>query len=121
METIRMLSMTGDFNPRSRKESDNPSNQLFFPLAYFNPRSRKESDKLLPVFPEEAIRFQSTLSQGERPSVARLHCKDFIFQSTLSQGERPSVARLHCKDFTFQSTLSQGERRIGLRVSETHK
>ena len=67
METIRMLSMTGDFNPRSRKESDNPSNQLFFPLAYFNPRSRKESDPTGAFTMTGSATFQSTLSQGERP------------------------------------------------------
>ena len=88
METIRMLSMTGDFNPRSRKESDNPSNQLFFPLAYFNPRSRKESDVYMPLVYMRGYQFQSTLSQGERQEMTLTTLEVKLFQSTLSQGER---------------------------------
>ena len=56
--------------------------------ANFNPRSRKESD-LTGAFTMTGLEtFQSTLSQGERRTAKAQADIDKAFQSTLSQGER---------------------------------
>ena len=55
--------------------------------------------------------FQSTLSQGERPTGEFTTTGLGTFQSTLSQGERLGTAKAQADiDKAFQSTLSQGER-----------
>ena len=56
--------------------------------ADFNPRSRKESDDSGNNNGQDTRKFQSTLSQGERHERRIILCSVCRFQSTLSQGER---------------------------------
>ena len=81
----------GNFNPRSRKESDTTITDLTATVIYFNPRSRKESDDYSVVYSIIGKAFQSTLSQGERHLVLRHSPFVMLFQSTLSQGERRAL------------------------------
>ena len=64
-------------------------------LENFNPRSRKESDHSVFNFLQCCVRFQSTLSQGERRGKSSLLSKFIAFQSTLSQGERQTTHGRH--------------------------
>ena len=57
---------TENFNPRSRKESDFRMRFSRIRVFHFNPRSRKESDLGRNHILIDRVRFQSTLSQGER-------------------------------------------------------
>ena len=86
--TVNTASTSVDFNPRSRKESDVASTRTRFSDLYFNPRSRKESDLIGAFIMTGLETFQSTLSQGERLLFAMLCSARQRFQSTLSQGER---------------------------------
>ena len=56
--------------------------------VHFNPRSRKESDFESCAYVARYVIFQSTLSQGERPTMCLFDTCFCGFQSTLSQGER---------------------------------
>ena len=76
----------------------------------FNPRSRKESDQDIVNDGLYAKIFQSTLSQGERPIIVPVMGRLVKFQSTLSQGERLQFFQSNRYGTKFQSTLSQGER-----------
>ena len=55
-----------DFNPRSRKGSDQMGIALAARLKNFNPRSRKGSDVTTDLISTVLYQFQSTLPQGER-------------------------------------------------------
>ena len=113
-------------------------------IDYFNPRSRKGSDGSRKRDIEKAIKFQSTLPQGERPTATLLMLtwSDFnprsrkgsdsayrttssqlhLFQSTLPQGERHILYLEHKIRLRFQSTLPQGERLITVPIpSNTFK
>ena len=79
------------FNPRTHKECDINLQDTLLHLIYFNPRTHKECDKWL--FSKLASRpaFQSTHSQGVRPTATATFTCLGSFQSTHSQG----VRRLH--------------------------
>ena len=88
--------------------------------ADFNPRSRKESDQWLKDISFYITAFQSTLSQGERHGLPIQQNKFVPFQSTLSQGERRLKASPKNMYKAFQSTLSQGERLVPYRLLWRH-
>ena len=57
-----------------------------------------------------ALRFQSTLPQGERLYSNKNTTAFSVFQSTLPQGERQNMLTKRSIKKAFQSTLPQGER-----------
>ena len=114
-------------------QGERPLTDTFYPSKIdFNPRSRKGSDQVPPDVFHSRFLFQSTLPQGERPELfpaavvvfcisihapargATLHTFrifwKMIFQSTLPQGERPNPGVKTVTPLPFQSTLPQGER-----------
>ena len=101
--------MIVNFNPRSRKGSDVISfKQSFHPLISIHAPARGATRNT--TIYGENTKFQSTLPQGERLSLAVALNGEAIFQSTLPQGERPRTLTNCQSSFLFQSTLPQGER-----------
>ena len=78
---------------------------------YFNPRSRKESDTGLYRRTPNITRFQSTLSQGERPWVRKHRIGGTRNFNPRSRKESDAGYNVETQTVSgFQSTLSQGER-----------
>ena len=101
--------MIVNFNPRSRKGSDVISfKQSFHPLISIHAPARGATRNT--TIYGENTKFQSTLPQGERLSLAVALNGEAIFQSTLPQGERPKRCLRITSQKQFQSTLPQGER-----------
>ena len=88
MRLPKLIVTLKNFNPRSRKESDCFIWYNSRQIKDFNPRSRKESDISACARHGGNVKFQSTLSQGERQYINRVRNEIDLFQSTLSQGER---------------------------------
>ncbi len=86
--------------------------------SYFNPRSRKGSDEEDADENQKKDQFQSTLPQGERPSVVPTFSRSLPFQSTLPQGERHIKSALASFKAVFQSTLPQGERQYEFGIGD---
>ena len=59
------VQYVGNFNPHSRKGSDQMHHNIFTALKDFNPHSRKGSDSGKQRKVEMSSPFQSTLPQGE--------------------------------------------------------
>ena len=81
----------------------------------FNPRTHKECDILQSFLNCMDIKFQSTHSQGVRPSSGAIYNNVIAFQSTHSQGVRHKVMQYIYSAGKFQSTHSQGVRRFKLK------
>ena len=67
-----------NFNPRSRKGSDNIDGWDKREYYDFNPRSRKGSDSDMAMTDMSDNAFQSTLPQGERREVRYSAIEEFI-------------------------------------------
>ena len=123
--------VTINFNPRSRKGSDN-FKEDFTMFGFISIHAPARGATMYLYAPLQFDLFQSTLPQGERQKSDCLVNKIRIFQSTLPQGERPEVRTGADRFFyisihapargatmylyaplqfdLFQSTLPQGER-----------
>ena len=116
-ESDQNLNLSADtyknFNPRSRKESDVASTRTPTSGLYFNPRSRKESDLCGLLLRSNVFIFQSTLSQGERRSLpVYISTQTAISIHALARRATHRHVIIMRRLFGFQSTLSQGERRL---------
>ena len=121
-ESDQNLNLSADtyknFNPRSRKESDVASTRTPTSGLYFNPRSRKESDAPFRCISQLRRRFQSTLSQGERRTATSSSCDGFSDFNPRSRKESDACCgKIGVSLTAFQSTLSQGERQIMLYMT----
>ena len=124
-----------DFNPRSRKGSDDlkisfidrdtgisihapargatSSFQIInLQIRYFNPRSRKGSDGIPRSIFLRVLTFQSTLPQGERRTSAIRVVGDRDFNPRSRKGSDCRELEKQAGTRLFQSTLPQGERLI---------
>ena len=91
---IYTASGSSDFNPRSRKGSDDNGGCESDPVNNFNPRSRKGSDSRQVREASSPTHFNPRSRKGSDDARGREKPDRRRFQSTLPQGERRSDLRL---------------------------